>query len=269
MTAVPEAAGAPVALITGASRGIGAHLAAGFLAHGWRVAGTSRDANRLADLVEGGDGRAIAVAMDAAVPWLVTAAVERVMGEWGRIDLLINNAGAIEPEVPLWESDPDTWWEVVETNVRGPYLACREVLPGMVERGGGRIININSGAGTRERAELSAYTASKSALARITGAVHEAGYEQGIRAFDLAPGVVRTDMTTMMRMHQGRTEWTEPQDVVTLALALASGDLDDWSGRMVRAGVDDPAELRRRGPRLPADARKLRLTPWGDDDPVA
>ena len=135
--------------------------------------------------------------------------------------------------------------------------------------GGGRVINLNSGAGTAERAELSAYTASKSALARITGSTHLAGWVLGIRAFDLSPGVVRTRMTLSMDLHRDRTQWTEPADVANLALALASGDLDAWSGRFVRAGVDTPASLRERAALgLDDAARTLRLRPWGSSDPL-
>jgi NAD(P)-dependent dehydrogenase (short-subunit alcohol dehydrogenase family) len=123
------------------------------------------------------------------------AAREAVLSAWGRIDLLVNSAGSIEREVPLWEADVDQWWSVITTNVHGPLLMTREVVPHMIAAGGGRIINLNSGAGTAERAELSAYGASRSALARITGSTHRAGWAHGIRAFDLAPGVVRTQMT--------------------------------------------------------------------------
>jgi NAD(P)-dependent dehydrogenase (short-subunit alcohol dehydrogenase family) len=145
----------------------------------------------------------------------------------------------------------------------------REVVPHMIAAGGGRIINLNSGAGTAERAELSAYSASKSALARITGSTHRAGWAHGIRAFDLAPGVVRTQMTLSMELHRGRTQWTEPTDVADLALALASGELDAWSGRFVRAGVDTAATLRDRA-RFGLDdgARTLRLRSWGSSDPL-
>ena len=164
----------------------------------------------------------------------------------------------------------DQWWSVITTNVRGPFLMTRAVVPHMIAAGGGRIINLNSGAATAARAELSAYTASKSALARITGSTHLAGWAHGIRAFDLAPGVVRTQMTLSMALHRGRTQWTEPREVTDLTLALASGDLDAWSGRFVRAGVDTVASLRERaGHGMDDGVRTLRLRPWGALDPLA
>lgn len=251
-----------VALVTGASRGIGALLAGALRGEGWQVVGLSRS---------GGTDPAGAptTACDVTDQDAVAAAVAEFMAEWGRIDLLVNNAGLVEPETPLWEADPDRWWEVIETNVRGPFLVTRAVVPHMIAAGGGRVINLNSGSGTRESPVLTAYHASKSALARLTGGVAVAGAEHGVLAFDLAPGVVATDMTHSMAMHRDRTEWTDPQDVTALALALAQGELDSFSGRMVRAGTDDLDQLRARSAQGLGDGeRMLRLRPWGADDPL-
>jgi hypothetical protein len=88
-------------------------------------------------------------------------------------------------------------------------------------------------------------------------------------AFDLAPGVIRTDMTTSMQAHSGRTEWTEPSAVTELVLAMAAGELDAWNGRLVRAGLDTPASLHTRAAGgLTPGARTLGLIRWGDDDPL-
>ena len=254
--------GTRVAVVTGASRGIGDLLARALLADGWVVVGLSRS-GAVADGAEG-------MPCDVTDADQVERAVAQVVDRHGRIDLLVNNAGLVETEQPLWESDVDEWWQVMVTNVRGPYLLTRAVVPHLISAGGGRVVNLNSGSGTRESPVLTAYHASKSALARLTGGTAVAGEEHGVLAFDLAPGVVETDMTHSMRMHADRTEWTSPDDVVELFLALAHGDLDAYSGRMVRAGADDVAELRRRADKgLPDGARMLRLRPWGPADPVA
>lgn len=251
-----------VALVTGASRGIGAHLVRALTAAGWTAVGLSRSRG------PGPDGAPL-VACDVTDAAAVRAAVDQVVAEHGRIDLLVNNAGLVEPEVPLWEADPETWWQTMVTNVRGPFLTCHAVIPVMIAQGGGRVINLNSGAGTRERADLTAYCGSKSALARITGGVALAGAEHGVFALDLAPGVVETDMTHSMQMHVGRTDWTDPGDVTGIALAFADGELDGFSGRMVRAGADSLEALRQKSAAgLPPDARTLRLQPWGGDDPL-
>lgn len=251
-----------VALVTGASRGIGAHLVDALLGAGWTVVGLSRSG----DVADG----AVGIACDVTDADAVDAAVAEVVGQHGRIDLLINNAGSIETERPLWEADVEEWWQVMVTNVRGPFLLTRAVVPHMVAAGGGRIINLNSGSGTRESAELTAYHASKSALARLTGGVALAGAEHGVHAFDMAPGVVESDMTHSMELHRDRTEWTDPEDVKALALAIADGELDGFSGRFVRAGTDDLDQLRERSRSgLGEGERMLRLRPWGDDDPLA
>lgn len=251
-----------VALVTGASRGIGDHLVRALVAAGWQVVGLSRSGT----VAEGAEG----IVCDVTDPAAVEEAVARVVDEHGRIDLLVNNAGLVEPERPLWESDVEEWWQVMVTNVRGPYLLTRAVVPRMIAQGGGRVVNLNSGAGTRENPLLTAYTASKSALARLTGGTAAAGAEHGVRAFDLAPGVVETDMTHSMVMHEGRTDWTAPEDVAALLLAMAEGELDGFSGRLVRAGADDLDQLRARSAAgLGEGERMLRLRPWGDDDPLA
>ncbi|HET7304826.1 MAG TPA: SDR family oxidoreductase [Segeticoccus sp.] len=267
-----SAGGPRVAVVTGASRGIGRVLAEALARDGWAVALVARDPARLgsaaAALQEEGL-RALAVPTDVTQPEEVAALAEQVTTELGPADLLVNNAGRIETETVLWETDPQQWWDVVETNVRGPFLLTHAFVPRMLAHGGGRVININTGSGTRDGDVYTAYAASKSALFRITGGTHEAGYDQGIRAFDLAPGVVRTDMTAAMPVHRDRTEWTSPEQVAELALALASGELDAWSGRMVRAGADTVADLKRRAAAgLPEDARTLRLRRWGPDDPL-
>lgn len=258
---------ARVALVTGASRGIGAHLSRALLDADWHVVGLSRSGGT----PDGVEGRSFgSIACDVTDEGAVDAAVAEVMERQGRIDLLVNNAGLVEPEQPLWEADADRWWQVMVTNVRGPFLLTRAVVPHMIAKGGGRVINLNSGSGTRESDVLTAYHASKSALARLTGGVALAGAEHGVLAFDLAPGVIESDMTHSMQMHRGRTDWTDPEDLKALALALADGELDGFNGRFVRAGTDDLDELRRRSRAgLAEGERMLRLRPWGDDDPVA
>lgn len=232
-------------LITGASRGIGAILARGFAHAGYDVAALATSPpEELAEELRAMGVNAIALAADVRRDEHVVRAIENAEKALGPIDMLISNAGRIDSEVPIWEADPDEWWDIVETNVRGPFLFARHLVPRMIERGGGRVINLNSGSGTKDSPVATAYTTSKTALFRIGGAIHAAGYEHGIRAFEMAPGVVRTDMTGSMQMHEGRTEWTSPEDVVALALCLAAGDADHLSGTYVRVGVTDPGDLK-------------------------
>jgi NAD(P)-dependent dehydrogenase (short-subunit alcohol dehydrogenase family) len=260
-----------VALVTGASAGIGRYLAQGFAEQGATVAGLARSAGRLEatmrEVATATGARTLAVAADVTDRVAVDDAVARVAGELGPVSLLVNNAGLIDAaELPLWKTDPDQWWAVVESQVRGPYLLARAVVPGMVAAGGGRVIGLGSGLGTRGSDVYSAYSAGKSAQMRVTEAIDLAGAASGVRAFDLAPGVVDTEMTRAMPMHAGRTEWTRPEDVVALAVAIAAGELDQWSGRFLRAGADDLETLRSTTPE--DAARRLRLRPYGADDPI-
>lgn len=246
----PRGAGARVAVVTGASRGIGAALAGALQEAGWAV---ERGSTAVADTTD-------------------REAVERWLGEvgerHGRVDLLVNNAGVVDEEVSLPESDPLEWWRTVEVDVLGPYLVTRTAWPWLVAAGG-RVVNLSSGAALRAGAEASGYNVAKTALARVTGSTHLAGRDVGVRAFDLAPGVIRTDMTSGMRAHADRTEWTAVEDVVALLLAIADGRLDAWSGRHVRAGSDTVASLEAAADGLADAARTLSLVAYGEDDPVA
>jgi 3-oxoacyl-[acyl-carrier protein] reductase len=273
--AVPPAR---TALVTGASRGIGRAVALGLAREGIDVALLARDRDRLtevADEVRGLGRAAVVLPCDVTDGAAVEAAVRAAQaspadGGLGSVDLLVNNAGRIDAEVPLWEADPDEWWSVLETNVRGPFLLARHVVPGMLARGGGRVVDLNSGAGSHDNADATAYNASKTALMRLGAGLHAAGHDRGLRVLEVAPGVVRTDMTGAMRAHEGRTRWTPVERTVDLVAAFARGDLDACSGWFVRASHDTPESL----VRLAADAtaaaaRRLRVQPAADDDPLA
>lgn len=239
-----------VAVVTGASRGIGRHLADALEGAGYAV---ERGSTSVAPVTD---------------PVAVEAWVADIVARRGRIDLLVNNAGVIDAEVSLAESDPEQWWRTVEVNVRGPYLMTRFAWPHLVAAGEGRIVNINSGAAYRNYDIATAYNVSKGALARLTAATGLDPHSP-VRSFDLAPGVVRTDMTEAMDAHADRTEWTDPADVAAMLLAMADGRLDAWSGRLVRVGVDTVESLEERARAgLTETDRTLGLVRWGDDDPL-
>ena len=261
-----------VALVTGASSGIGRHVARGLAQRGMAVAGLARSADRLteamASVAEETGARTLAVPCDVTDRASVEEAVARVTAELGNVDLLVNNAGLIDAaEVPLWEADPDQWWDVVASHLKGAFLLCRTVVPWMLLRNQGRIVNIASGQSVRVNPVYSAYGVAKTGLVRITEALHAALEGSDVKAFDLAPGVVDTPMTRSMSMWDGKTDWTPPEQVVEFVAAIARGELDSWSGRLVRVGADDPAVLAGMTPG--DDARRLRLRPYGDGDPIA
>lgn len=260
-----------VALVTGASTGIGRALAEGLAARGMAVAGLARSGDRLRtamdEIAATTGARTLAVTADVTDRAAVEAAVEQIAGELGRVDLLVNNAGAVDAaEEPLWETDPDQWWDVVSSHVRGGYLLSRAVVPWMVLRNRGRIVNLASGMSVRARPQYSAYSVAKTGLMRMTEALAGALEGTDVHVFDVAPGVVDTPMTRSMAMWQGFEDWTPVDRVVSMVTAIAAGELDAWSGRYLHVNNDPIEELRSRVPE--GDARRLRLRPYGDDDPL-
>ncbi|MDQ0373164.1 SDR family NAD(P)-dependent oxidoreductase [Cellulomonas humilata] len=258
------------ALVTGAGRGIGRGIALGLAEAGYAVGLVGRTRAHLDAVAEEIGDDACVAAADLTDATAVLDAVARVEEELGGIGLLVNNAGVIErAEVPFVEDDVEDSWRVIEANVRGPLLVTHAVLPGMLARGDGRVLNLNSGAGHRAMTSYTGYAISKGALARFTTQLDAQYRDQGIRVLDLAPGHVETAMTTSMAMHDGRTEWTPVEAVAELARAFGDGELDALSGRFVRAGTDTVESLLAALPQiLAADARTLRLGAYGDEDPV-
>lgn len=263
------------AVVTGAGRGIGAQLAIGLARHGYGVALLSRTrdhlesvARRIAELPQAPS--AVVVPVELTDPDAVREAAQRAQEGLGGVGLLVNNAGVIEhAELPFADDDVADTWRVIETNVRGPLLMTHALLPGMLAAGGGRVVNINSGAGYRGARANTGYGISKGAVARFTTMLDTQYRDRGLRAFDLAPGVVATDMTASMPMHEGRTEWTPVEASLEIVLAIGTGQLDALSGRFLRAGEDTLDELAARTYEIvAADARRLRLVSYGPTDPL-
>ncbi|HXB68808.1 MAG TPA: SDR family oxidoreductase [Candidatus Acidoferrales bacterium] len=240
------------ALVTGGGRGIGQGIAVGLVKAGMRVAVTARSADQLAETVDLAGGGTIAVAADVADPAAVRAMVREVERRLGPVDLLVNNAGTAGPYGPLWESDPEAWWRCLEVNLRGPYLCCREVLPGMIARRSGRIVNVASGAGVFAIPDMSAYVASKTALVRLSEQLAQEAGPYGVKVFPIRPGVVRTAMAEEGRQRIPLVQKVlddgldvTPQVVAELVLYLASGRADALSGRLFSVNDDVEGMVRR------------------------
>lgn len=261
-----------VAVVTGASRGIGHAIALALAERGASVAGLSRNAGAITDAMQQVDSatgsRTVALAADVADADQVAAALDGVERTLGSVDLLVNSAGLVDAaEVPMWQTDPEQWSAVVLSHALGAYLPVRALVPGMVARGHGRIVNLASSMGARPQALYSAYSVGKAAQMRLTESLAEALVGTGVHAFNIAPGLVETDMTKSMPRWVDNTAWTPLERVVELVCSVASGELDHWSGRFLRAGVDAPADVR--GLTLSGGERQLRLLPYGSGDPLA
>lgn len=181
------------ALITGASKGIGAATARHLAAEGWNVACLARSGAALAELVADIGDNAIAIVADVADNEAMKAAVKRTVERFGSLDLLVNNAGLIDPIARIENSDPDAWSMVTDVNIKGVYYGIRHALPIMKAAGGGTVINISSGAANAPVEGWSHYCATKAAVKMLTAQLHK---EEGptIRSIGLSPGTVATDM---------------------------------------------------------------------------
>jgi 3-oxoacyl-[acyl-carrier protein] reductase len=186
-----------VAIVTGASRGIGAAVAEALAAAGVKVMLAARDGARAAELAGrlGGAAMGCDVADSAAVEHLV-AATERQLGP---VELLVNNAGVIEPIGMLADSDPQAWARNIAINLTGAYHVIRAVLPRMIAHGRGSIVNVSSGAAHRPLEGWSAYCAGKAGLAMVTRSIALETEGKGIRVYGFAPGTVDTDMQVQIR----------------------------------------------------------------------
>ncbi|MCB2009377.1 MAG: SDR family oxidoreductase [Geminicoccaceae bacterium] len=184
-------------VITGASRGIGEATARLFGEQGDHVVLAARsagDIERIAGEIRERGGSATAVKCDVARYEDVRALVRHALDKHGRIDLLVNNAAIIEPIAQLAESDPEAWALAVDVNFKGVYHGLREVIPAMLEQGGGTIVNISSGAASNAIEGWSAYCSTKAGVLSLTRCVHGEYGDRGIRIVGLSPGTVATDM---------------------------------------------------------------------------
>jgi NAD(P)-dependent dehydrogenase (short-subunit alcohol dehydrogenase family) len=215
------------------------------------IARTASQIEETASAIAAAGGTALpfpADVRDLAALREVTAETQRRLGP---IDFLLNNAGMAAPFGPLAEVDAEEWWRCLEVNLRGPMLCSRLVLPGMMARGRGRIVNVASGAGTAAIPNLSAYVVSKSALIRLSECLAAEARASGVCVFAVQPGTVRTAMAEQALSSEAGRRWlpwfqdyfdqgrdVPPEVAARLVLFLASGRGDALSGRFLDACAD-------------------------------
>lgn len=219
------------ALITGAARGIGLECARRLRRDGCRVVGVDVSANALATVVEDVDDHHVLDVSDSS-------AVTELIGSLGPIDILVNSAGIVGPNMPSTEVSDEDWLATMAVNLHGTFFTCRAVAPGMAERGWGRIVNIASIAGKEGNPNLAAYSASKAAVIGFTKSLGKELATSGVLVNSIAPAVIATPMNAetapqileymISRIPMARTGTAE--EVAALVAWLASEECSFSTG---------------------------------------
>lgn len=232
-----------VALVTGAGRGIGRAIALALAEEGAKVALTGRNILRLEQVmgdIQAAHGQSASWQMDVSQEAQVEDGVRKILDRWGQIDILVNNAAIIHGETPVWRTPISEWDEEMAINLRGTFLCCHYVLPGMVDNGQGVVINIGSSSGTIPEDMSGAYGATKWGVIGYTTSLAKSVRPHGIRVNGLNPGWVQTDMTGNELPPGAGPEWTQPQDVARAALFLAAHAPADMTGQFINLfGAND------------------------------
>ena len=190
-------------LVTGASSGIGQACAEVFAAAGASLVLVARRLDRLQQIAERLDVPTRLIELDVRDRAAIEQAMARLPGDWGEIDVLVNNAGLAAGLEPLQDGDPDDWDRMVDTNVKGLLYVTRAIVPGMIERGRGHVINIGSIAGHETYPNGAVYCATKAAVDRITAGLRMDVLGTGVKVSTVDPGLVQTEFS-VVRFHGDR-----------------------------------------------------------------
>ncbi|WP_454621196.1 SDR family NAD(P)-dependent oxidoreductase [Bradyrhizobium cenepequi] len=269
-----------VVVVTGGGRGIGRVFAQSLAAAGAIVAVMGRSPNDLAGTVadiSAAGGQVTSVIVDVIDRRAVDAGISQIEQKFGRIDLLINNAGVWGPIANLWDADPGEWWRTMEVHIGGAFLCSRAVLPGMISRNSGRIINIVSNAGVFRWPTCSAYSVSKAAVVKLTENLGAELRLHRVTVFAFHPGLLPIGLSAKaigMEAEPGSPagraiEWVRseiaadravsPKRAADFITALAMGQGDLLSGRYLTVFDDLPALAARAEAIQSADSLTLRL----------
>ena len=246
-----------VAIVTGAGRGIGRAIALTLAVVGMKVTLAARSRDQLDEteaLIRQAGGRALTMTVDVTNQQAVEEMVAATTRHFGPPDLLVNNAGAAHKEAAIWELPADDWWHVLEVNLRGPFLGARAVLPPMLTRQHGRIINLASNGGGWPMPTASAYSVSKAALLRLTDCLAAMTEGRGVCVFAISPGLVHTEMADGVSLFKDvpESEWAPPERAGELCAFLATGQADGLSGRFIHV-EDDIRDMAQRADQIRKD----------------
>jgi NAD(P)-dependent dehydrogenase (short-subunit alcohol dehydrogenase family) len=252
-----------VALVTGAGRGIGQAIAEALAAAGAAVSLVARTEHEIQEVARGiaaRGGQAIAISANVADQEAVERTVAETTHRLGPVTLLVNDAGTPGPVGPMWKADPAEWWECIEVIVRGTFLCSNAVLPGMLERGGGRIVHVASTSGVTGGGN--ATSVAKTAQIRMAEGLANQVRQHGISVFAIHPGVVRTRLLLSYKLPVFEAPdypFTPPERAGDLCVRLASGRYDALSGRFLKVEDDLDALLERAEEIKEQDLLVLRL----------
>lgn len=259
------------AVITGASRGLGRAIARALWRQGASLLLVARSEQPLADLKSELEPTAQAIqhvhilATDLAGPDAVPGIFQVARGVWAGVDVLINNAAILGPMGPLWENDWDAWQSTLRVNLFAPVELCRAFVPSMIERGGGKIINLSGGGATAPRARFSAYATAKAALVRFSEVLAEEVKGWNIQVNCIAPGAMNTEMNRAVLeagvQSVGAVEYQRAVQLsksdnasfsraADLAVFLASPASDGITGKLISATWDPWPKLEDRAEEL-------------------
>lgn len=269
-----------VALVTGGGRGLGQVFAQMLARAGAAVAVAARSADQLQEtvsLIEAQGGRAVAIPLDVTDQPAVEQAVETIERRLGPVDILVNNAGLWGPINPVWAVDPEQWWRTLEIHVQGSFLCARAVLPGMIARRCGRIINIVSHAGVHRWPTCSAYAVSKTAVIKFTENLAAETKRHEVTVFALHPGLATVGLTHLaldmdapaaspagraaawIRQQVAEGQAVPPEQSAHLVVWLATGRADKLTGRYLTVDDNLEALVARADEIQQADLYTLRL----------
>jgi len=225
-----------VALITGASQGLGRALALAYAKEGARVVINARSEEgirRVAEEIEASGAEALALAADVSKGDELDGLVEAATRRFGRIDVLVNNAGVLGPRVEILEYPEEEWRRVIDANLTGPFLVSKTVAPHMPE--GGSIVNVVSGVSIEGRAEWGAYSVSKFGVEGLTQILASELEERGIRVNAVDPGGMRTDMRAAAYPDEDPMTRVTPEENTEVFLYLASDESRSVTGQRFKA----------------------------------
>ena len=245
-----------VAIVTGGGRGIGEAIALAFAREGARLSIASRtqtELDQVASQIRELGSQVQAIPTDVSNRDNVTRLIEATLAAYGQIDILVNAAGVYGPIGPVWDIDVDEWIRAMQINLFGTFTCCHTVLPYMIERRQGKIVNFSGGGATTPLPRFTAYGVSKTAIVRLTETLAEEVKEFNIRVNAVAPGAVDTrlqdqvfaageragDLLARIRKLRETGEGGVPRELpAELVVFLASDDSDGLTGKLIAAPHD-------------------------------